>query len=34
MLVANEGFVIRATVPPAGVWSFAVTTEWAEVEIF
>lgn len=34
LLVANEGFVIRATVPAAGVWSFAVTTEWAELELF
>jgi hypothetical protein len=34
LLVANEGFVIRASVPAAGVWSFAVTTEWDEIEIF
>jgi hypothetical protein len=30
-LVQNEGFVIRASVPAAGTWSFAVTTEWDEV---
>jgi hypothetical protein len=34
MLVTNEGFVIRATVPAAGDWSFAVTTEWNEVVVF
>jgi hypothetical protein len=34
MLVANEGFVIRASVPATGLWSFAVTTEWDEVESF
>ena len=34
LLVANEGFVIRASVPAAGIWSFAVTTEWDEIEIF
>jgi hypothetical protein len=34
LLVANEGFVIRATVPATGVWSFAVTTEWDEIGIF
>jgi hypothetical protein len=34
MLVTNEGFVIRATVPATGLWSFAVTTEWDEVTTF
>jgi hypothetical protein len=34
MLVTNEGFVVRATVPAAGDWSFAVTTEWDEVTVF
>lgn len=34
LLVANEGFVIRATVPATGVWSFAVTTEWDEISLF
>jgi hypothetical protein len=34
MLVTNEGFVIRATVPATGLWSFAVTTEWDEVVVF
>jgi hypothetical protein len=33
LLAANEGFVVRVTVPAAGVgtWQFAVTTEWDEV---
>jgi hypothetical protein len=34
MLVTNEGFVIRATVPATGDWSFAVTTEWNEATVF
>jgi hypothetical protein len=34
MHVTNEGFVIRATVPATGLWSFAVTTEWDEVTNF
>jgi hypothetical protein len=34
MLVANEGFVLRATVPATGTWSFAVTTEWDEVTVY
>jgi hypothetical protein len=34
MHVTNEGFVIRATVPATGLWSFAVTTEWDEVVVF
>ena len=28
----NEGFVIRATVPATGTWTFAVAMEWAEVD--
>jgi len=34
VLAANEGFVIQATVPAAGTWSFAVTTEWDEIPGF
>lgn len=34
MLVTNEGFVIRATVPATGTWQFAITTEWDEVAIY
>jgi hypothetical protein len=29
-LESNEGFVIRATVPATGTWSFAVSVEWSE----
>jgi hypothetical protein len=28
----NEGFVIRATVPATGTWTFEVQVEWAEVD--
>ena len=31
VLVQNEGFVIRATVPATGTWRFNVQVEWAEV---
>lgn len=31
VLVQNEGFIIRATVPATGTWDFAVTMEWSEV---
>lgn len=30
VLTQNEGFVIRATVPATGTWSFAVGVKWAE----
>jgi hypothetical protein len=30
MLAANEGFVVRTTLPAGGPWQFAVTTEWDE----
>lgn len=33
LLVQNEGFVIRATVPATGTWSFAITPEWDEVPL-
>lgn len=32
VLAQNEGFVIQATVPATGVWGFAVTPEWEEVD--
>jgi hypothetical protein len=30
-LAKNEGFIVRATVPQNGTWSFAVASEWDEV---
>jgi hypothetical protein len=33
-LMTNEGFVIKATVPPVGTWGFSVTTEWDEVSVY
>jgi hypothetical protein len=33
VLVQNEGFVIQATVPATGTWSFAITSEWDEVPL-
>lgn len=34
ILERNEGFVVTVTLPPAGSWQFAVTTEWSEVLVF
>lgn len=31
VLVQNEGFIIRATVPATGTWTLTVEMEWAEV---
>jgi hypothetical protein len=31
VLVQNEGFIIRATVPATGTWRFVVELEWCEV---
>ena len=31
VLVQNEGFIIRATVPATGTWEFGVLLEWSEV---
>lgn len=31
ILAANEGFVLRATVPATGTWQFGVTVCWTEV---
>jgi hypothetical protein len=30
----NEGFVVQATVPATGTWSFGVTTAWDELASF
>ena len=30
-LAQNEGFVIQATVPATGTWTFSVTVDWEEV---
>ncbi len=30
LLMQNEGFVIQATVPATGTWSFAIETAWEE----
>jgi len=32
VLVQNEGFIIRATVPGTGTWRFCVEMEWIETE--
>lgn len=34
VLAQNEGFVIQATVPATGLWSFAITPEWDEVQLY
>src|SRR5262245_36822461 len=34
LLAQQEGFIIQATVPATGDWSFAVTTEWDEVPLY
>lgn len=31
VLAQNEGFVIQATVPATGTWTFSVSTEWEEL---
>jgi len=31
-LVQDEGLIIRATVPATGIWTFAVTIHWVELE--
>lgn len=33
-LAANEGFIVRATVPATGTWQAQVTVEWSEVNVF
>lgn len=32
VLAANEGFVIRATVPATGVWNLGMLIRWAEID--
>lgn len=32
-LAQNDGFVVQATVPATGTWSFAITPEWDEVPL-
>jgi hypothetical protein len=34
ILVANEGFVIKATVPATGTWTGGVTIHWTEVTAY
>jgi hypothetical protein len=34
VLAQNEGFVVHATVPTTGTWTFVVNSEWDEVPIF
>jgi hypothetical protein len=31
LLAQNEGFIVEATVPQNGTWSFTLTSEWEEV---
>lgn len=31
VLVQNEGFIIRGTVPGSGTWDFSVLQEWSEI---
>ena len=33
-LAQNEGFIIRATVPATGTWTFGVTVDWEEVAAY
>jgi hypothetical protein len=33
LLAQNEGFVILATVPATGIWTFAIGAEWDEVAV-
>jgi hypothetical protein len=34
VLTANEGFVIRATVPATGVWNLGIEVSWSEPELY
>lgn len=34
VLAQNEGFVIEATVPATGTWTFAVTAQWEELAAY
>lgn len=32
ILVQNEGFIIRGTVPGTGTWTFSILMEWSEID--
>src|SRR4029434_673796 len=34
ILAQDEGFVIQATVPAAGTWSYTVNAEWDEITVY
>jgi len=34
VLAANEGFIVRATVPATGTWTSGITVRWAEVAAY
>ena len=34
VLQNNEGFIVQASVPGSGSWQFAITTEWAEIQVY
>ncbi len=34
VFAANEGFVIQATVPATGTWTFSVDVKWYEVSSY
>jgi hypothetical protein len=34
VLAQSEGFVVQATVPATGTWTFAITPEWDELPTF
>jgi hypothetical protein len=34
VLAPSEGFIILATVPATGTWSFAITSEWDETSVY
>jgi hypothetical protein len=34
VLAQNEGFILQATVPATGTWSWAITSEWDELPLY
>jgi hypothetical protein len=34
IIMAEEGFVVEATIPATGTWQFALTLEWAELPAY
>lgn len=34
LFVQDEGFIVRATVPATGTWTFAFSVDWAELDAF